>query len=108
MKNPIDLASVKAVDGLKNMQFLGNPQGSFFELSEIEYDLLLDLIRESNVAPEEKPIQPYTKESFLREVFMNEASYDSLCHLLRLKRTSSYKELLVLARLLLPRGWHSP
>ena len=86
LKNPIDLASVKAVDGLKNMQFLGNPQGSFFELSEIEYDLLLDLIRESNVAPEEKPIQPYTKESFLREVFMNEASYDSLCHLLRLKK----------------------
>ena len=86
LKNPIDLATVKAIEGLKDMQFLGNPQGSFFELSEMEFDLLLDLIRESNIAPVEKPIQPYTKECFLKEVFMNEASYDSLCHLLHLKK----------------------
>lgn len=68
------------------MQFLSNPQGSFFALTETEYDLLLDLIRESNVAPVEQPVQRYTKKDFLQEVFMNEASYISLRTLLKLKK----------------------
>ena len=42
LKNPIDFATIKAVEGLKDMQFLGNPQGSFFCLSETEYELILD------------------------------------------------------------------
>ncbi len=51
LKNPIDFPTIKAVEGLKDMQFLGNPQGSFFCLSEAEYELILDLIRESNAVP---------------------------------------------------------
>ena len=86
LKNPIDFAAVKAEEGLKDMQFLSNPQGSFFALTETEYDLLLDLIRESNVAPVEQPVQRYTKKDFLQEVFMNEASYISLRTLLKLKK----------------------
>lgn len=78
--------AIKAIDGLKDMQFLGNPQGSFFSLTETEYELLLDIIRESNVAPVEKHVETYTKGKFLSEVFIDENSYDSLVALLNLKK----------------------
>lgn len=47
------------------MQFLGNPQGSFFCLSEAEYELILDLIRESNAVPVVKQKEFYIKDDFL-------------------------------------------
>ena len=62
LKNPIDFPTIKAVEGLKDMQFLGNPQGSFFCLSEAEYELILDLIRESNAVPVVKQKEFYIKE----------------------------------------------
>lgn len=86
LKNPVDFVAIKAIDGLKDMQFLGNPQGSFFSLTETEYELLLDIIRESNVAPVEKHVETYTKDKFLSEVFIDENSYDSLVALLNLKK----------------------
>lgn len=86
LKNPIDFATIKAVEGLKDMQFLGNPQGSFFCLSETEYELILDFIRESNAIPIVKQKEFYTKDDFLSEVYMDSEAYDSLVGLLRQKK----------------------
>lgn len=86
LKNPIDFATIKAVEGLKDMQFLGNPQGSFFCLSETEYELILDFIRESNAVPIVKQKEFYTKDDFLSEVYMDSEAYDSLVGLLRQKK----------------------
>ncbi len=86
LKNPIDFATIKALEGLQNMQYLKNPQGSFFSLSESEYEQLLDTIRETNNPPIAKSLPFYTKEKFLSEVFMDESSYNSLVALLRLKK----------------------
>ncbi len=86
LKNPIDFPTIKAVEGLKDMQFLGNPQGSFFCLSEAEYELILDLIRESNAVPVVKQKEFYIKDDFLSEVYMGSEAYDSLVGLLRQKK----------------------
>ncbi|MEE0336707.1 MAG: AAA family ATPase, partial [Prevotella sp.] len=86
LKNPIDFSTIKAVDGLKEMQFLSNPQGSFFCLSEVEYELILDIIRESNAVPVVKQKEFYTKDDFLSEVYMNSEAYDSLVGLLMQKK----------------------
>lgn len=86
LKNPIDFATIKAIDGLKDMQFLGNPQGSFFCLSESEYEQILDIIRESNAVPVVKQKEFYTKDDFLDEVYMTSEAYDSLVGLLRQKK----------------------
>ena len=86
LKNPIDFSTIKAVEGLKDMQFLGNPQGSFFCLSEAEYEQILDIIRESNAVPVVKQKEFYTKDDFLSEIYMDSEAYDSLVGLLRQKK----------------------
>lgn len=86
LKNPIDFATIKGVESLKGMQFLGNPQGSFFCLSEAEYELILDIIRESNAVPVVKQTEFYTKDDFLDEVYMDSDAYDSLAGLLIQKK----------------------
>lgn len=69
------------------MEFLVNPNGSFFHLTEKEYTTLLNLIREENdsIQPE-RSIEKYTKEDFLKEVFMSEQDFDTLQHLIRNKK----------------------
>ena len=86
LKSPICFADIKAAEGLKDMQYLGNPQGSFFSLSEAEYELILDIVRESNAVPVVKQKEPYTKSEFLNEVYMTSEAYDSLVGLLRQKK----------------------
>lgn len=86
LKSPICFADIKAADGLKDMQYLGNPQGSFFSLSEAEYELILDMVRESNAMPVVEQKKPYTKADFLAEVYMAAEAYDSLVGLLRQKK----------------------
>lgn len=86
LKNPIDLSCIRDMEDLKEMQFFKNPQGSFFKLTDDEYDTLLDIIRESNSTPCGPTSEKYTRESFLDEVFMSASSYEKLERLLRLKK----------------------
>lgn len=87
LASPVELSEVKAVPELANMEFLVNPNGSFFHLTEKEYTTLLTLIREENdsIQPE-RSIEKYTKEDFLKEVFMSEQDFDTLQHLIRNKK----------------------
>lgn len=86
LKIPIDLATIQSIEGLKDIQFLGNPQGTFFCLSETEYELILDIIRENNAVPVVKQKEFYTKDDFLGEVYMDSEAYDSLVGLLMQKK----------------------
>ena len=86
LSTPIDLASFKEVAELQKMEFLVNPNGSFFKLTKEEYDVLMDIIRESNVPVAAKVKTPYTKEKFLEEVYMAESDYDNLYATLQLKQ----------------------
>ena len=84
---PVELSEIKTVPELANMEFLINPNGSFFHLTEKEYVALLNLIREENdsIQPD-KTFEKYTKDDFLKEVFMDEKDFDTLQHLIRMKK----------------------
>lgn len=82
LESGIALSEIKAVDELRNMQFLKNPQGSFYSLTADEYDYIEDLIREKNPVMPTKAVMEYTKKDFLNEVFLSEDDYDNLRALL--------------------------
>lgn len=84
---PVELSEIKTVPELANMEFLINPNGSFFHLTEKEYVALLNLIREENdsIQPD-KTFEKYTKDDFLKEVFMDGKDFDTLQHLIRMKK----------------------
>lgn len=82
LESGIALSEIKAVDELRNMQFLKNSQGSFYSLTADEYDYIEDLIREKNPVMPAKAVMKYTRENFLAEVFLSEDRYDNLRALL--------------------------
>lgn len=82
LESGIALSEIKAVDELRNMQFLKNPQGSFYSLTADEYDYIEDLIREKNPVMPAKAVMKYTREDFLKEVFLSKDDYDNLRTLL--------------------------
>lgn len=82
LESGIALSEIKAVDELRNMQFLKNPQGSFYSLTADEYDYIEDLIREKNPVMPAKAVMKYTREDFLNEVFLSKDDYDNLRTLL--------------------------
>ncbi len=87
LTSPIDFATIKEIPELAEMEFLQNPNGSFFKLTKEEYEFLLDLIRESNVVQSTKDVyEPYTKEDFLKEVYMSGEDFDTLQQLLKTKK----------------------
>lgn len=87
LSTPISFATVKDIEGLAKMEFLINGQGSFFKLSPTEYDILMDVIRDSNRGASEQPVlDKYTREDFLNEVFMSADDLDDLENLLRSKK----------------------
>lgn len=86
LTSPIDYATLKGCPELERMEYFQNPQGSLFKLTRGEYDFILDMIREENPVAEKIPIDPYTKNDFLDEVYMTEKRYDRLVGVLRNKK----------------------
>lgn len=85
--NPISYASVKENPDLKKMEFLANPNGSFFKLTKDEYEVLIDLIRESNKSTSlETSCLKYSQEDFLEEVYMSKDDLKNLENLLKTKK----------------------
>jgi 5-methylcytosine-specific restriction protein B len=85
--SPIDFKIIKDIPELQGMEFLVNPNGSFFKLTSEEYETIIGLIREVNDRSD-KTVQAeeYTKLDFLNEVFMMEGDYISLSSLLLRKK----------------------
>ena len=87
LTTPIPYAVIKENDELSNMEFMVNPHGCFFKLTKDEYDIIMDLIRESNkVANQSSSLEPYTRENFLDEVFVSEKELSDLENLLKNKK----------------------
>ncbi len=78
LTNPINISKLENSAELSNMQFLSNPQGSLFKLTKEEYDFIIGLDNES--------IEPYSKEDFLKEVYMTRERLDTLISLLEKKK----------------------
>lgn len=86
LTSPIDYATLKGCSELERMEYFQNPQGSLFKLTRGEYDFILDIIREENPVATEIPIDSYTKNDFLDEVYMTEKRYERLVGVLRNKK----------------------
>ena len=87
LPSPIEYAALKERPELQHMEYFINPNGSFFKLSQGEYNYLMDIIRDENPVLTSDVIFPkYTKEDFLSEVYMTEANYDILNSLVRNKK----------------------
>lgn len=86
LASPISYGAIKDMPELAEMQFLNNPQGSFFRLTADEYEALLDVVREDNPVREVKESAPYGKAGFMSEVFMSSENYDKLKNLLLAKK----------------------
>ena len=87
LMTPISLATIKENSDLEKMEFLVNPNGSFFKLTKDEYAIIMDLIRESNLgANHQSEYEVYTRDEFLDEVYMSEQDLTDLEALLRNKK----------------------
>ena len=87
LTSPIDYLDLKNCPELAKMEFFAQPNGSLFKLTKGEFDFIMDIIRESNpLQSKENSKQKYTKEDFLKAVFMSEERYDVLEALLKNKK----------------------
>lgn len=86
LPSPIDLSSLKSTEGLENMEYMRNPQGSLFKVTPDEFDIIMDLIRDDNPLPKEETNEPYGKSEFLDDVFVTYKDYDQLENLLLRKK----------------------
>lgn len=86
LSTPIEYQALRDCPELEKMEFFVQPNGSLFKLTKGEYDFIMDIIREANpLKLPDKVIPKYSKEDFLRAVYMTEERYDVLEALLRNK-----------------------
>ena len=91
LSTPVSWFDFKNSPEIADMEFIRNPNGSFFRLTEDEYNFLLELIRQEN-PEDDNPLLPvdttelYDDKKFLSEVFMSESDLSSLKKLLRHKK----------------------
>lgn len=83
---PIDYSTLKNIPELVGMEYLKNQQGSFFKVTADEFDIIMELIREENPTHPAAPVEKYTKEDFLRDVFVTEEDFETLKSLLLRKK----------------------
>lgn len=87
LAEPIDYQTLKSCPELDEMEFFANPNGTLFKLTADEYEFLMDIIREDNpVMGQHGVSNAYSKDDFLREVFMTEDEFDTLKALLQYKK----------------------
>lgn len=86
LSTPIDYQKLRECPELEKMEYFINPQGSLFKLTPGEYDFIIDLIREENPLSGERPVETYSRDDFLNDVYMTEERYDRLASVLRNKK----------------------
>ena len=86
LENPISFEELKESDELSKMEFFKVLRATIYQLTTDEYKSIMDMIREYNPLPAEKPMDKYDKKQFLQEVFMTEHKYDTICAILKRKK----------------------
>lgn len=83
---PVDLATLRSTPELSKMEYMRDNQGSFFKVTPDEFKVIMKLAYgESSTIPTEKK-EKYSKEDFLKEVFVSKDDYNSLENLLLRKK----------------------
>ncbi len=78
IERTISLSDIRGNSLLSKMEFMKNPTGSLFKLSQEEYDTILRLSQQVD--------NRYAKDDFLKEVFVSESDYEKLTTLLLRKK----------------------
>ena len=86
LPSPIDFSTFRPIPDLSEMEYLKNSQGSFYKLTEDEFNTLMDVIREYNPKVEEKHNTKYTEDDFLNDVYLPKKSYRRMKALLLSKK----------------------
>lgn len=86
VESPIPFAKIKEDEALAGMEFLKNPNGSFFALTEGEYRRIEEMVGEDASPVEASAPETYTEDDFLADVFMDKDSLSDLEALLRRKK----------------------
>ena len=86
LATPIDYEGLRTVPELQGMEFFTNPNGSFFKLTENEYEVIMELISNSDSPVNKSDVALYTDEDFLNEVFMSRSDMNTLEYLLKHKQ----------------------
>lgn len=84
--NPIRYSDLLEIDELKNMEYFKTPRGSLFKLTQEEYEVIMDLVKEEDSSGLKSSLELYSKEDFLNEVFISEQQYDEITILLNRKK----------------------
>lgn len=72
--NPVDLTTLKAIPELADMEYIKTQQGSFFKVTLEEYNIIMKLVGGKTKSACEK----FTKQDFLKDVYVTENDYDNL------------------------------
>lgn len=86
LNNPIDFAVIKNIPELQEMEYFVNPNGSFFKLTEDEYQILMEIVRENNPLISIDTLKKYSDSDFLNEVYITSEELQKLKSLLRNKQ----------------------
>ena len=84
--NTIGYSQLKNTPGLENMEYMKNQQGSFFKVTEDEYDIIMEMVRAENPIKELGKKDKYSKDDFLDDVFVTKQDYEQLEALLLRKK----------------------
>lgn len=83
---PIDNSTLKSMPDLKNMEFFVNSNGSLFKLTEDEFNIIMETIREENPIAAPTAVKDYTKADFLNEVYISDDDFETLKSLILRKK----------------------
>lgn len=92
LSDPVGWFDFKDIPELDKMEFVRNPIGSFFRLTQLEYETVLGLIRQQNPESDDNPLRlddkakAYSSEDFLKEVFICGEDFDRLRSLMLHKK----------------------
>ncbi|ATV65175.1 restriction endonuclease [Fusobacterium pseudoperiodonticum] len=107
LSSPISLEILEKYVKLKNMEFFKNMRGTLFKITEEEFEIIMDIICkenpslllkytddyiDKNIISEAstnlslKQNRKYTKEDFLKDVYISEEKYDKLVNVLKRKK----------------------
>ena len=91
LTTPISWFDFKDNPAVADMEFIKNPNGSFFKLTQEEYDCLMDIIRQNNPEDDnpllrEGRVTPYDDAQFLSEVYMTHGELKHLKDALQQKK----------------------
>lgn len=107
LSSPIGLETLEKNIKLKDMEFLKNMRGTLFKITEEEFEVIMDIIykenpslllkytddsKDKNIISEDNTNfslsqnKKYTKENFLKDVYISEEKYDKLVNVLKRKK----------------------